>query len=61
MMQRGITHHDSWCDVHGKFPGKLESSNLSRDNLGREIGRNVELTDRASVGILAERLSVLIN
>ena len=25
--------------VHGEFPGKFESSNLSRDNLSREIGR----------------------
>ena len=26
-------------DVHRGFPGKLESSNLSRDNISREIGR----------------------
>ena len=27
------------CPI-GKFPGKIESSNLRRDNLSREIGRN---------------------
>ena len=26
--------------VHRGFPGKFQSSNLSRDNLGREIARN---------------------
>ena len=25
--------------VHREFPGNLESTNLSRDNLSREIGR----------------------
>ena len=25
--------------VHGEFAGKFESSNLSRDNLSREVGR----------------------
>ena len=26
--------------VHREFPGKFESSNLSRGNLSREMGRN---------------------
>ena len=25
----------------GDFPGKFESSNVSRDNVSREIGRNI--------------------
>ena len=27
--------------VHREFPGKFESSNLSRDNVSREIGRSI--------------------
>ena len=31
---------EGWSShVHGEFPGKFESTNLSRDNLSREIGR----------------------
>ena len=30
----------------GKFPGNYESSNLSRDNLSREIGRSTRLARR---------------
>ena len=34
LIQRGWSYH-----VHRGFPGKFESSNLSRDNVSREIGR----------------------
>ena len=32
--------------VHGGFPGKLESSNLSRDNVSREIGRTTMMASQ---------------
>ena len=34
--------------VHRGFPGKLDSSNVSRDNVSREIGRTPEGTKRAT-------------
>ena len=37
--------------MHREFPGKFESSNLSRDDLGREIGRRL----RASSLLLRQR------
>ena len=46
MDSRGLdsmTHLNSkgWnSHVHRGFPGKFEASNLSRDNVSREIGRN---------------------
>ena len=34
-------NHTGWnSQVHRGFPGNVESANLSRDNLSREIGRN---------------------
>ena len=33
--------------VHRGFPGKLESSNLSRDNVSKEIGRRAHLLVRS--------------
>ena len=36
----------------GDFPGNVESSNLSRDNLSREIGRTACIQDEANVGQL---------
>ena len=30
--------------VHREFPGKFESSNISRDNVSREIGRTTTTT-----------------
>ena len=34
--------------VHGEFPGNFESSNLSRDNLSREIGRTfIKIPERS--------------
>ena len=35
-------------NVHREFPGKSESTNLSRDNLSREIGRAAGFRTRAS-------------
>ena len=34
--------------AHGEFPGMFESSNVSRDNLSREIGRMSPLGPQAS-------------
>ena len=31
------------CRVHGEFPGKFESSNLSREILSREIGHSASV------------------
>ena len=33
--------------VHREFPRKFESSNLSRDNLSREIGRRLAVASRS--------------
>ena len=45
---------DGWnSHVHRGFPGKFESSNVSRDNISREIGRTAR--NRGDLRITASR------
>ena len=56
------THHVHWqsaeghknSHVHRESPGKFESNNLTRDNLGREIGRT---SGRKSWDILGQQVT----
>ena len=43
--------------VHGGFTGKFESSNVSRDNLSREIGRTGEADLKAKAPEPSEKVA----